>query len=67
MSEPTKNNIEISFSGSKYYHLNDKLHRLHGPAIDRWDGYQFWYYKGKFIHCESQKEFEKLLKLRVLW
>jgi hypothetical protein len=52
---------------------NDYLfHREDGPARV-WFGEDFsklmeqWYYLGKYIECSNQKEFERLIKLQLLW
>jgi len=59
--------IEHLSNGSKYWYFRDQRHRIDGPAVE-WDsGYKFWYYHGKQINCSSQKEFERLIKLRALW
>ena len=54
-------------SGSKLWYQNNKLHRINGPAIERVNGDKYWYYEGKEIDCESQEEFERLIKLRLFW
>ena len=41
MSNPTINEY-----GDKYWFLNDKLHRLDGPAIEYSDGTKVWYANG---------------------
>jgi hypothetical protein len=33
--------------GDKYWYLNDKLHRVDGPAIEYANGSKFWYLNGK--------------------
>ena len=53
--------------GDKFYYINDKLHRLDGPAAIYNNGYEEWYYEGKRIDCNSQKEFERYLKLKLFW
>lgn len=40
--------ISVSNDGSMYYTLNDKLHRLDGPAIICPDG-KVWYENGKIL------------------
>lgn len=48
-----------------------KRHRLDGPAIEyklaesnpNEESYNEWWYKGKFIDCSSQQEFERKIKL----
>ena len=54
-------------SGAKVWYQNGLLHRLDGPAVERMDGVKFWYYKNERIFCSSQKEFEKLIKLKLFW
>lgn len=39
-------------------------HRENGPAIE-WHVRKNWYYHGEYIHCSSQEEFERLIKLQV--
>jgi len=58
--------VEYS-NGHKEWHLNGNLHREDGPAIEYSYGAKEWFYYGKQIHCSSQEEFEKMLKLRALW
>jgi hypothetical protein len=57
----------IEYSNGDYsWYINGILHRLDGPAKD-WNNCKEWYYHGKQIHCNSQKEFERLLRLKALW
>src|SRR5271157_5966076 len=37
----------ISSDGSKYWYLNDHLHRVDGPAIEGSDGSKSWWLNGK--------------------
>jgi len=53
--------------GTKAWLLNDNYHRINGPAIEYANGEKSWWYYGEWIECSSQKEFEKLLKLKFLW
>jgi len=53
--------------GYKAWFLHGKRHRLDGPAQEFPDKAQRWYYHGKYINCSSQKEFERLIKLKALW
>jgi hypothetical protein len=53
--------------GTKTWHVHGVLHRLDGPAIDRFDGQNFWFVNGKRVLCESQEEFEQLMRLRAFW
>ncbi len=54
-------------NGTKEWWLNDQLHRLDGPAIEWYDGTKFWYIDGKSIHCNSNEEFLRLVKLKEFW
>jgi hypothetical protein len=42
-----RNGLIITKHGSKYYYLNDELHREDGPAIEYLDGHKEWYFNGK--------------------
>jgi hypothetical protein len=54
-------------SGTTYYYdENLRLHRENGPAAMYVD-YDRWYWHGKYIDCESQKEFDRLIKLKAFW
>jgi len=53
--------------GQKEWFINNQLHREDGPAIITADGDEFWYINGSQINCNSQKEFEKYLKLKGFW
>ena len=49
------------------YYLGSKLHRLDGPAVEYEDGRCMWYYQDDYIKCNTQEEFERIIKLRLLW
>ena len=42
----------IDSNGTKWWYLNDKLHREGGPAIEHEDGTKAWYLNGK-LHRED--------------
>lgn len=54
--------------GIMEHYVNDKLHHDDGPAvyslIHEWES---WYYHGQRINCNSQEEFERLIKLKEFW
>jgi len=54
-------------NGDKCWYLYGKLHRLDGPAIDWAYIAKEWHYHGEWIDCDSQEEFERLIKLKALW
>jgi hypothetical protein len=39
--------IKVNTDGTKYWYLNDKLHREDGPAIEWDNGNKYWYLNGK--------------------
>jgi hypothetical protein len=41
--------VQVDDDGTKYWYLNDKLHREDGPAIEYADGSKQWYLNGN-IH-----------------
>jgi len=53
--------------GTKYWYLEGKCHRVDGPAVEFPDGTKEWWYKNIRIGCDSQKEFESILKLKAFW
>jgi hypothetical protein len=56
-----------SYNGDKSWFQNGLLHRVEGPAIEQFNGYKEWWFEGKEIDCNSQEEFERLIKLRLFW
>jgi hypothetical protein len=54
-------------NGSKFWYLNDQLHREDGPAYEAAYGYKQWYYHGKYLNCQTNEEFFRLLKLKAFW
>jgi hypothetical protein len=53
--------------GDKWWYQNGKFHREDGPAIEFATGIKYWCVDGKLVKSSSQKEFEKLLKLKAFW
>ena len=39
--------------GEKYWHQNDKLHRLNGPAVEYADGGKEWWHNGKLHRLDG--------------
>ena len=59
-------NLLIDELGFKQYLLNNKFHRLNGPTfVGRF--IKSWFLNGHLIDCNSQEEFDRFVKLRVLW
>ena len=44
--------VKVFGNGSKEWHLNGKLHREDGPAIEYANGSKHWYLNGK-LHRED--------------
>jgi hypothetical protein len=42
-------------------------HRIDGMAIENSQGGGRWFYRGKFVECENQEEFERLVNLKAFW
>ena len=53
--------------GDKEWYQNNKLHREDGPAVEYVNGRKEWWINGKKIVCNSQEEFDKIIKLKVFW
>ena len=47
---------EVDANGSKFYYLNDELHREDGPAIEHSSGKKYWWLNGKRL---TEEEFNK--------
>jgi len=52
---------------SKKWFLEGKLHRVDGPAIEYANRNKIWYYQDRYIDCQTQQQFEKIIKLRLFW
>ena len=50
-----------------YFDAKMGLHREDGPARILKDGTPEWWYHDTQIHCSSQEEFERFLKLKIYW
>lgn len=55
-----------SFDSYRYYNWYD-LHRENGPAVEYFDGRKEWWYNNEKINCQTQEEFERLMKMRAFW
>ena len=51
--------------GAKHWYINGKRHREDGPAVEYENGSNTWYINGKYINCDSQKGFERIIRLKV--
>ena len=47
-----KYEVEVNANGTKFWYLNDKLHREDGPAVEDADGTNYWYLNGN-LHRED--------------
>jgi len=54
-------------NGDKQWYLNGKCHRIDGPAVEHVNGYNSWYSNDQFVPCETQEQFERLMKLKAFW
>ena len=59
--------VHTLIDGSKFWWFHGKRHRADGPAIEFASGNKEWYYEGERVPCNSQEEFERLIKLKVFW
>lgn len=46
---------------------NGLRHREDGPAIIKYNDYQEWYINGKKIQCSNNKEFLRIIKLKIFF
>jgi len=49
-------------NGYKSWFINGKRHREDGPAIESPNSYKFWYYQDLYINCNTQEDFERIIK-----
>lgn len=59
-------------SGIESYWVDNIRHREDGyayfaPAYNGYDEIKRWYYQGEKINCETQEQFERLIKMKVFW
>ena len=40
--------VRTDLFGTKYYYVNNVLHREDGPAVEGFNGYKAWYKNGKY-------------------
>jgi len=48
IGDSVKNGLHTDKSGTKYWYLDNKLHREDGPAVEWNDGELWWYLNGGF-------------------
>ena len=53
----------ICVDGTKFWYQNNLSHRLNGPSDEYENGTNYWYHRGQYIHCNTQKEFERHIRL----
>ena len=61
------NGPAIETIGRKEWFIEGKRHRLDGPAVEYKNGDKEWYYEDKWIRCNSQEEFERIINLQLFW
>ena len=54
-------------NGDKFWYKEGKRHRTDGPATEWSNGIKAYYYLDKYINCNSNEEYFKLLKLKAFW
>ena len=53
-------------NGDKCWYYYEQKHRMDGPALELADGHKEWWIDGKRILCNSQREFERFVRLLPL-
>jgi hypothetical protein len=56
-----------NINGDKHWYLNGQSHREDGPACEFVNGHKSWWLNGEPIPCNTQDQFERLLKLKAFW
>ena len=69
LEQTGKPEMEQDARGNKYWYLNDKRHRIDGPAIEGANGYKEWWLNDKeyteiefWNHSPLRKEIEDLFR-----
>lgn len=57
---------QILIGVTTYYDENGEWHRADGPARNFSMRLQ-WYWHGEHIECQSQHEFERIVKMKAFW
>jgi hypothetical protein len=53
--------------GNKWWYLNGSFHREDGHALEWFNGNKEWWINGELLHCKTQKQFERLMRLKAFW
>ena len=48
-----KDGLDIDTYGTKYWYLNDKLHRSDGPAVEYYNGTKCWCLNGEYHRTDG--------------
>ena len=54
--------VEVHENGTRYWFINDKLHREDGPAIEYANGGNYWYIEGEGL---TEEEFNNRNKVEL--
>ena len=54
------------YDNTKYWYIDDKRHRLDGPAVESSDGTKGWFIDDKRINCSSNEHFKLLVDIMKL-
>jgi hypothetical protein len=54
-------------SGYWAWYFEGWRHRLDGSAVRLENGREQWWVNGEALDCQTQEEFERLMKLRAFW
>jgi hypothetical protein len=57
----------VEHNGYKAWYQFGKLHREDGPAQEYEDGNKIWWLHNKQVICDTQEEFERLMRLKAFW
>ena len=58
--------VKVYSNGTKYWYLNDRLHREDGPAVERANGYKYWYLNGKYVtEVEHKRMTSKVVEMTM--
>jgi hypothetical protein len=59
--------VEYTDGSKSSWYLNGYRHRTDGPAWEGVDGSKEWWINGECLPCTTQKQFERLMRLKAFW
>ena len=62
--------VGSSNNDDQIHYIDSKISRLDGPALKTQRGemkMEYWFVDGERINCQTQAQFEKIMKMKAFW